>query len=54
VDVVVTEQGIAVNPKRKDLKEKLEAAGIRVTPIEGAAAESREHRGRTGADPLQG
>lgn len=34
VDVVVTEQGIAVNPKRKDLKEKLEAAGIRVTPIE--------------------
>ena len=34
VDVVATEQGIAVNPKRKDLKEKLEAAGIRVTPIE--------------------
>ncbi len=34
VDVVVTDQGIAVNPARSDVKEKLEAAGIPVTDIE--------------------
>ena len=34
VDVVVTEQGIAVNPRRPDLKEKIEAAGLHVFTIE--------------------
>jgi citrate lyase subunit alpha/citrate CoA-transferase len=34
VDVVVTDQGIAVNPARPDVKEKLEAAGIPTTTIE--------------------
>ena len=34
VDVVVTEQGIAVNPRRQDLIEKLTAAGIELTDIE--------------------
>lgn len=34
VDVVVTDQGIAVNPKRPELKEKIEAAGIPVFSIE--------------------
>jgi len=34
VDVIVTDQGIAVNPARPDVKEKLEAAGISVTTIE--------------------
>ncbi len=34
VDVVVTDQGIAVNPARADVKEKLLAAGIPVTSIE--------------------
>ena len=34
VDVVVTEQGIAVNPHRPDLKEKIEAAGLHVFTIE--------------------
>ena len=34
VDVVVTEQGIAVNPRRADLKEKIEAAGLHVFTIE--------------------
>lgn len=34
VDVVVTDQGIAVNPARPDVKEKLEKAGIPVTTIE--------------------
>jgi len=34
IDIVVTDQGVAVNPLRPDLKTKLEAAGIQVTPIE--------------------
>lgn len=34
VDVVVTDQGIAVNPKRRDLAEKMAAAGLPVRTIE--------------------
>lgn len=34
VDVVVTERGVAVNPKRPDIREKLELAGICVSTIE--------------------
>ncbi|MDD7488053.1 MAG: citrate lyase subunit alpha, partial [Clostridiales bacterium] len=34
VDVVVTDHGIAVNPKRPDVKEKLIAAGLPVFDIE--------------------
>lgn len=34
VDVLVTERGIAVNPKRKDLQEQLKTAGIKVFAIE--------------------
>jgi citrate lyase subunit alpha/citrate CoA-transferase len=34
VDVIVTEQGVAVNPLRGDLKERFIAAGIDVRPIE--------------------
>lgn len=33
VDVLVTDQGIAVNPKRPDLKEKIEAFGLHVFDI---------------------
>lgn len=33
IDVLVTERGIAVNPGRKDISEKLKAAGIPVTDI---------------------
>jgi citrate lyase subunit alpha/citrate CoA-transferase len=33
VDVVVTDQGVAVNPLRNDLKERLAQAGIRLVPI---------------------
>jgi citrate lyase subunit alpha/citrate CoA-transferase len=33
VDVIVTEQGVAVNPSRKDLGEKFTRAGIPVRPI---------------------
>ena len=34
VDVVVTDQGIAVNPRREDVREKLVAAGLPVFSIE--------------------
>jgi len=34
VDVVVTDQGVAVNPRRPEVAEKLKAAGIRVSTIE--------------------
>ncbi|MDR1252153.1 MAG: citrate lyase subunit alpha, partial [Treponema sp.] len=33
VDVLVTEQGVAVNPAREDLREQFAAAGIPVRPI---------------------
>ncbi len=34
IDVLVTDQGVAVNPKRPELREKLIAAGLPVTTIE--------------------
>jgi citrate lyase subunit alpha/citrate CoA-transferase len=34
VDVIVTEHGIAVNPERRDLKERFAAAHLQVFPIE--------------------
>ncbi|CAG9295217.1 citrate lyase subunit alpha [Celerinatantimonas diazotrophica] len=34
IDVVVTDHGIAVNPARPEIKERLEAAGMQVTTIE--------------------
>src|SRR5215212_1483975 len=34
VDAVVTEEGVAVNPRRADLRERLVAAGLPVVPIE--------------------
>lgn len=33
IDILVTDQGICVNPRRPELKERLEAAGIKVTDI---------------------
>lgn len=39
VDVLVTESGICVNPRRTDIIEKLEAAGIEIKPIEQLKAE---------------
>lgn len=42
VDVLVTDQGVAVNPRRPDVKEKLQAAGMHVFPIE-ALQKKAEH-----------
>lgn len=42
VDVLVTEQGIAVNPARQDLIERLAAAGIKTETIEGLKAKAEK------------
>jgi citrate lyase subunit alpha / citrate CoA-transferase len=43
VDAVVTEEGVAVNPRRADLRERLVAAGLPVVPID-QLRERAEHR----------
>lgn len=48
VDVLVTERGIAVNPRRTDLKEKLSAAGIAVTDIKTLKAMAEKFAGVPG------
>ena len=50
VDVVVTEYGIAVNPARPEIKEKLEAAGLNVVDIKDLAAKASSIIGTP--DPL--
>jgi citrate lyase subunit alpha/citrate CoA-transferase len=42
VDVLVTEQGIAVNPARQDLIERLNAAGIKTETIEALKAKAEK------------
>lgn len=41
VDVVVTEAGIAVNPRRADLRDRLAEAGLNLVPIEELQAKAR-------------
>ena len=41
VDVVVTEYGIAVNPNRPEIKERLVAAGLNIVDIHDLAAKAR-------------
>ena len=50
VDVVVTEYGIAVNPARADIREKLEAAGLNIVDIHSLAAKAEAIIGKP--DPL--
>ncbi len=50
VDVVVTEYGIAVNPRRPELAERLFKAGLKVTDINELAARAKSIIGN--ADPL--
>jgi len=42
VDVIVTERGLAVNPRRDDLKERFLAAGLPVRPLEDIKAEAEQ------------
>jgi citrate lyase subunit alpha/citrate CoA-transferase len=50
VDVVVTEYGIAVNPLRADIRERLEAAGLPLVDIHSLAAKAESIIGKP--DPL--
>ena len=51
IDVLVTQKGVAVNPKRKDLKEKLQAAGLPVRDIEELKRMAEEITGVPGKLP---
>ena len=50
VDVVVTEYGIAVNPARPEIAEKLKAAGLKIVDIKELAAKANSIIGTP--DPL--
>ena len=50
VDVLVTDQGIAVNPRRPEVAERLEKAHLKVTPIEELAKRAERITGKP--DPL--
>ena len=42
IDAVVTEAGVAVHPRREDLRDRLRSAGIEVLTIEQMYAKARE------------
>ncbi|MBP2632654.1 MAG: citF, partial [Firmicutes bacterium] len=50
-DVLVTDQGIAVNPNRPEVKERLLKAGLKVTTIEALKESAEKVVGKP--DPLQ-
>jgi citrate lyase subunit alpha/citrate CoA-transferase len=51
IDVVVTERGIAINPARRDLTDKLRGSSLPVRPIEEIKAEVEEICGGMAARP---
>ena len=52
VDVVVTEYGIAVNPSRPEIKEKLQAAGLNIVDIKSLAEKASSIIGTPDALPF--
>jgi citrate lyase subunit alpha/citrate CoA-transferase len=52
VDVVVTEYGIAVNPARPEIADRLKAAGLKVVDIHDLAAKARSIIGEPDALPF--
>ncbi|APX90073.1 citrate lyase subunit alpha [Brevirhabdus pacifica] len=54
IDAVVTEAGIAVNPRRPELARAFRAAGLTVEPIEALARLAAETSGRAPAPPASG
>jgi len=50
VDVVVTEYGIAVNPRRPEIAERLKAAGLNIVDIHSLKERAEKIIGQ--ADPL--
>ena len=51
IDVVVTERGIAVNPRRADLLEKVRGSGLPIRPIQEIQAEVEKICGGKPAKP---
>jgi citrate lyase subunit alpha/citrate CoA-transferase len=51
VDVLVTEEGVAVNPRRTDLGDRLRSAGIPVVPIEQLKELAERRTGRRERNP---
>ncbi|MDE6098594.1 MAG: citrate lyase subunit alpha [Muribaculaceae bacterium] len=52
VDVIVTEYGIAVNPRRPEIKERLEAAGLNIVDITWLRDKARSIIGEASALPF--
>ncbi len=52
VDVVVTEYGIAVNPRRPEMAERLKAAGLKVVDINSLKARAEKIIGKPAALPF--
>lgn len=51
IDILVTDQGVCVNPRRPELKERLEAAGIKVVEIGALKARAQKIIGKP--DPIR-
>jgi citrate lyase subunit alpha/citrate CoA-transferase len=51
VDVLVTEVGVAVNPRRPDLAERLANGGVRIVPIRKLRDAARKQAGRPNETP---
>ena len=54
IDAVVTEAGVAVNPRRDDLRERLLEAGLPVVPMEQLCAEALRAAGSHAEPPQPG
>lgn len=54
IDVLVTDVGIAVNPRRPELADRLVAAGLPVVPIESLRLAAEERAGRPAPLPPSG
>lgn len=54
IDVIVTERGIAINPRREDLLDKLRGSSLPIRPIEEIKAEVEEICGGKSAAPELG
>ena len=51
MDAVVTEAGLAINPRRMDLRDRLQSAGIPMVTIEELKAIAERRVGRAPAAP---
>jgi len=54
IDVVVTERGIAINPRRQDLMDAVKGSALPIRPIQDIKAEVERICGGTPARPKLG